>query len=161
MIAHMEKISKMGFTLRLLVIFFACVTPLFFIFFEGYLGSLSSYWETDLQPLFILANAVTSYYLFAQPKWRVSACFLLLLTAFSVESFRVTHDILAIVFFVANLYPLYKTHHFPLIFWVYLLSLSIMPFDMLLAEIVAIWSLCLYHALVLRRVFVIQGEKHN
>jgi hypothetical protein len=159
MIAHIKKISRLGFTLRLLVIFFACVTPIICITFEGYLGSLSSYWETDLQPLFILANATTSYYLFGLPKWRVSACFLLLLTAFSVENYRVVHDVLAIIFFISNLYPLYKTHHFRSIFWIYLSSLLIMPFDMLLAEIVAIWTLCLYHGLVLRRVFDLQGHE--
>ena len=102
----MNPIDK-DFILRILVIVSALISPFFYINIVGKLPSISSYWETQMQPLFIIINASTSYFLFSIKRWRISAILLLFLTAFSVESFVSLHNIFSIAFFLFNLYPIY------------------------------------------------------
>ena len=130
----------------------AALMPLFFFIFQGYQPSISNYWETPMQPFFIIINASTSYHLYGIKNWRFSAVFLLFLTAFSVTDFQLIHNIVAVLFFIYCLYPLYITKRYEFMFWVYLLSLPLMFFDILLGESLAVLSLCIYHGLVLLKV---------
>lgn len=142
----------------MLVIVFAFSSPYICLFYHGYLPSLSSYWKSDLQPLFIIANAATSYYLFSIKRWWPSAICLLILTAFSVELFPKIHNITAVVFFLMNLYPLLKASHYKWIVYLYLTSVIVLPFSMLFSEIIAINSLCLYHGLLLNKLYKLQNH---
>ena len=156
----LPNITKSDFYLRVSVILFALLTPLVFFLTQGYLPSLSSYWKTPMQPLFIIANASTSYFLFASHSyWKVPAVFLLLLTAFSVQDFLVVHNVMAILFFISALIPLYLSNHFKKIFWVYLLSVFLMPISLTIGESMLIITLCTYHLLMLNKIYKLQSKK--
>lgn len=133
--------------LRLTIICLVALSPLFCILLSGYQKSYSSYWITESQPIFILANAVTAFYLFQEKHWRISALLLLLVTAFNTYDFKILHDILAIAFFISCLIDLTKKNRNAFIIMCFMLSFYLLNISILLAEIVAITSLCLYHGL--------------
>lgn len=157
--SQLPQISKAEYYLRMAVILLALTTPIIFLLSEGYLPSISSYWRTPVQPLFIIANAATSYYFFgSHNSWKIPAIFLLLLTAFSVDSYPMVHNITAVLFFLSCLIPLHKTHHYQEFFWIYLSSVVFMPLSMTLGESLAISVLCVYHALMLHKIYRIQKK---
>jgi len=157
--SQLPHISKAEYYLRLAVILLALITPIFFLASEGYLPSISSYWRTPVQPLFIITNAATSYYFFGSHNtWKIPAVFLLLLTAFSVDSYPMIHNIVAVLFFLSCLIPLYKTHHYQEFFWIYMSSVVFMPLSMTLGESLAIAVLCVYHALMLHKIYSVQKK---
>lgn len=156
---QLPNISKEEYSARMLVIFFAFITPFIFFITQGYLPSISSYWSTPLQPLFIIANATTSYYFFvSHSSWRIPAAFLLFLTAFSVDSYLMVHNVLAVMFFISCLIPLYITKHYKIFFWIYVVSVFFMPFSITIGESLSISSLCVYHALILTRIYRLQKK---
>jgi len=146
--------STLDFYIKMLVIIIAALMPIIFLASVGYEISLSAYWATSMQPLFIIINASTSYHLFAIKnwKWRPSAILLLALTSFSVTDYENVHNILAVLFFVVSLIPLYITNHYKYFFWIYLAILPIMIYDMLLGESLSILTLCVYHGLMLIKI---------
>ena len=133
--------------LRLTIICLVALSPLFCILLSGYQKSYSSYWITDSQPIFILANAVTTFYLFQEKHWRISALLLLFVIAFNSYDFKLLHDVLAIAFFISCLINLTKKNRNTFIIMCFMLSFSLLNISILLTEIVAITSLCLYHGL--------------
>ena len=152
----LKHLEEKDFSLRMMVVIFAAISPFILIFSHGVERSLSAYWNTDLQPIFIITNFTTAYYFFTLKNWWLSALLLILLTAFSVSLYGDLHDILAVMFFLSNLYPLYKTNHYRWIIIGYLTALPILPlFGMLWAEIVAIEFLCLYQLLILRKLYIL------
>lgn len=146
------KLNNFEFYIKMLVIILAALTPLILYLTQGYLPSISSYWETPMQPLFIIVNASTSYYLYGISNWKFPAFFMLMLTAFSVTDFMIFHNIVAGLFFVSCLVALYVSKHFKFIFWMYLISLPVMIYSLFIGESLAVFSLCLYHAIVLIRL---------
>jgi hypothetical protein len=148
----LEPISKKEIVYRLVVIVTALITPIMCISFYGLLPSLSKYWDTELQPFFILTNLFTSYYFYQLKRWKVSAVLLMLLTAFSVEHYEIFHNVLAVGFFISIMYPLVTIHHHRWVIWLYLSTLIILPFHLLFFEIAAISVICLYHGLVMYEV---------
>jgi len=149
---HNSRLNWFDFHIKLFVIILAALTPLILFLTQGYLPSISSYWETPMQPLFIITNASTSYHLYGIKNWRLPAFFLLFLTAFSVTDFEIIHNIVAVLFFIICLYPLYVARHYKFVFWVYMVSLPLMIYDLFLGESIAVAALCLYHGLVLLKV---------
>lgn len=154
-------LSKTEFQVRAAVIALAFLTPIICLMGYGYMPSLSAYWKTEMQPIFIIANATTSYYLYSMKQWRISAMFLLLLTAFSVEMYGALHNALAIIFFVVNLWPLFTSKHNPWIKWVYLSSLVALPWSMLVSEMIAITALCLHNALLMKKGWQLLKQKEQ
>ena len=154
----MNPIDK-DFILRILVIVSALISPFVYINIVGKLPSISSYWETQMQPLFIIVNASTSYFLFSIKKWRISAMLLLFLTAFSVESFATLHNIFAISFFLFNLYPIYLNKKIHWALMPYILSIVLLIDSILYAEIFAITSLCLAHLYLLVRYMIAENKR--
>jgi hypothetical protein len=148
----MKRLRGFEFHIRLFVILLAAIMPLVLFLSQGHMFSISTYWETDMQPLFIITNAATSYYLYGIKRWRLSALFLLLLTAFSVSLFPNVHNFLAVLFFVVSLFPLYTTKLFRFCFWAYLVALPVMFFDMMIGESIAVFFLCLHHFLILMKL---------
>mgnify|MGYP003630986253 FL=1 len=146
-----SKLTKTNYQIRLGVLVLASLSPIICLLYE-YKPSLSSYWNSEMQPLFIIANVFTSYYLYQIKNWKPSALMLLLLTAFSVNLYPSIHNSLAILFFVVTLYPLKMTNHYKWVGWIYVSSMAVLPFSMLGAEIIAIWSLCLHQGLMLRKL---------
>jgi hypothetical protein len=143
----------------MLVVILAGIAPFIMLAVHGYMPSLSSYWTTDFQPLFIIANTVTAVLLYTIKNWKGSAYLLVLLTAFSTEMYPILHNLLAIVFFFVNLRPLFRANHYKYMKWIYLSSLIVLPFSMFYAEIIAIDALCIYHGLMLNRVYKVFHEK--
>jgi hypothetical protein len=154
-----QKISEIEYYIRMAVMILAASSPIIFLATQGYKPSLSSYWRTDAQPIFIIINATTSYYLYGIRRWKPAAILLLFLTAFSVQDYMITHNVLAVLFFVACLYPLHQNNHYRRVyFYLYLLSLPLMAINLLLAESISIIILCLYHAKILTRIYKIQNR---
>lgn len=131
--------------LRVIVIILALVSPFIYIGSIGELPSISSYWDSIMQPMFIIVNASTSYFLFSIRKWRLSAIMLLLLTAFSFNSHFTLHNIFAISFFLLNLYPIFLSKRRRWVIIPYVLSSLFLIDSILYAEISAIIVLCSLH----------------
>ena len=130
---------------KFFVMTLSMVSPFIYMWISGHQDSISGYWETSIQPLFIFVNASTSYYLFSIKNWWIPAFFLMLLTSFSVTNFFVVHHIFAISFFffcgVSILKSKIKIYIFP-----YLLSLIPLLFGNLIwSEIIGILTICLFH----------------
>ena len=130
---------------KFFVMTLSMVSPFIYMGVSGYQVSISSYWETSMQPLFIFVNASTSYYLFSIKNWWIPAFFLMLLTSFSVTNFFIVHNIFAIAFFffcgISILKSKIKIYIFP-----YILSLIPLFFGSLIwAEIMGILTVCLFH----------------
>ena len=136
---------KWGLISKLLAVILAFLTPFILIIFNGPLGALSQYWNTPFQPLFIITNAMTSYFFFHFRSWWIPSIFLLGLTAFSYNQFPLFHNILAITFFLTSGYTLFKTKKYMRYFYIYLIALIIIPFNLLIGEILAVMGLCAYH----------------
>ena len=144
-------ITKFEFYKRLFTAVIALLQPFIIYFSCGHLDSISQSWNTPLQPLFIFTNALVSYFFFDLPKWRISAVLILLLTVFSVESHMLLHNVLAILFFIVNIIPLYHIKRYRFILLPYILSCIWLP-DLFWFEVQAITFLCLYHLNLLIRV---------
>lgn len=132
--------------LKFLVILLAVFSPWIMILIEGPITSLSTYWLTSMQPLFIFTNAVTSYFLFSTKKWQIPSALLLLLTAFSVQAHPSVHNIVAITFFISCIVPMLYSRRLKYYVLLYLCSLFFLFKSILYAEICSITILCAYHA---------------
>jgi len=156
-------ITNLDIQIKLFVVLLAGIAPVFMLIMSGYKPSLSTYWETSMQPLFIITNASTSYHMFAirNWKWRPSAILLLALTAFSVTDYGTIHNVLAVLFFVVSALPLYFTNHYKNLIWIYIITLPVMIYDMLLGEILSIFVLCIYHGLILLRIKKIKDGRFH
>lgn len=144
------------FYLKLLTIIFVGICPYIIAISEWPLISLSSAWNTPLQPLFILMNAATSYFFFSIVLWRIPAICLMLLTAFSVKFYPGIHDVLAIIFFLSALRAMIIPERFLEYLWIYLFGGAItlskafgFRYGILIGEVVSITALCLYHLEIL------------
>jgi hypothetical protein len=159
----MERhIKKYQFWIKLAVIMVSILQPFILILNQGFLWSISSYWKTSLQPLFILVNAGTSYFFFSTEKWIVPAIFLLLLTAFSVEEYKFIHNIFAGMFFLSCSIPMIQTKRFQFFGLIYLLSIAILPiFGMLIFEIYCVLILGFYHLTLLLYTKYLETKRGN
>lgn len=159
---NITGLLKYDFWIRLFVVILSFLQPFILIWSCGELDSISSYWETPLQPLFIFTNAVTSYFFFTMNRWRYSSLGLLLLTAFSVSLYPMVHNVVAVSFFLSCLYPLFKTKRFKYYLWLYMISfLVLIFFGILWAEIFGIIILTAFHTqtLIYRRMLEINRSK--
>jgi hypothetical protein len=148
----LRKTDNINFFLKIFIIILSFLTPFILLFFNGKLNSISAYWDTPLQPLFILTNALTTYIFIDLPKWRLSGILLFGLTIFSVEYHPTLHNVIAILFFIVNIIPLYHIKRYRFILLPYILSCIWLP-DLFWFEVQAITFLCLYHLNLLIRVY--------
>ena len=154
----LKKTDKINFLIKISIIFLSILSPLLMYFFYGKMGSISAYWNTPFQPLFILSNALTTYVFMDLPKWKLSGILLFMLTIFSVEYYPGLHNVFAISFFIVNLYPMYKLKRYRVFIIPYLLSCVFLP-DLFWCEVFAITVLCTYHlTLLLKFRKVIKGN---
>jgi hypothetical protein len=129
--------------IRLAVVFIALLQPIIIVTFLGWnFKSFSKMWETELQFYFIIANASVSYYMFKLPKWEIPAMLLLLLTAFNTTDWSELHNVLAGLFFISVIYPLYSNRLF---LFLYLFSVIFATISLLAFETVASWVICSFH----------------
>ena len=104
--------TKNNFIFKIMVIIISMISPLIMVIYDPEIPSLSSYWKTPLQPLFLISNLLTSLMFITIPKWKLSGVLLLILTCFSVEYYGTIHNIFATTFFIVNTYALYSIKKF-------------------------------------------------
>jgi hypothetical protein len=151
--------SKIELSIRTATLIITIIAPFACIATYGWEYSYSQYWNTPLQPLFILSNIITAYYLFDSERWKIPAVFLTLLVGFSVEDYLSIHNLMAVSFFLACVGPLWLTNHFKWILWPYLVCIVIVFYDLLLAEILAMGCLVLFHGLMLYKYKRLNKQK--
>ena len=133
-------------TIRLGAIVLAMLQPIIILLVCGEIISFSSSWNTVLQPLYIMTNAITSYFLFSVNKWKIPALLLLTLTAFSIDFSPIFHDVDATLFFVSCIPGLYAINRLRHYMWFYLSSIPMLLLSGLFwFETIAVWVLCFYH----------------
>ena len=141
--------SLKEFHVKIFAVFFAVVTPFIMVTSGEVLGSISQYWDTQYQPLFIISNIICSYFFFSLKTWKLPSLFLVLVVGFNHYQFNAIHNIFAICFYFSCLHSLYKNKRFVLYRFLFLLSIVIYPYSIILGEIVSIVILCLHHLRVL------------
>jgi len=144
---------------RVLVIASVLLFPWFCILTYGWLPSLSAYWNTPLQPVFIAANAITAYYLFFVNSWKPSAVLLILTTSFSVEWWPQLHNMFAVLFFLITIVPIYNTRRYRIWFWVYLGAIPCLLHSLLLTEIICINAIAGHNISALKAAYRLQLKK--
>ena len=155
-------IGKFDFIRRLFVIVLAILQPFIIYFYCGELSSISQSWETNLQFLFILTNALVSYFFFEIDEWKIPSMFLLLLTSFSVPDHFWLHNIFAILFFLSCLIPLYLTKRFKFYLPIYLLSILFWIFNgFFWMETWGILTLCAYHLHLMIYGYLLLNRRNN
>ena len=82
---------------------------------------------------------------FLVSNWRIPSFFLLLLTSFSCEQFRIPHNVLAICFYFACLYSLFKNKRLKFYRVLYILSIPFYFYSIILGEIIGVLTLCSFH----------------
>lgn len=142
----------MTFYLKVIAIILAMVQPFILMSCFGELNSLSAYWDTSGQPLFIITNATTSYFLFSTKSWQVPALCLLGVTAFPFSEYHILHNVLAITFFAVALIPMIRLARFRYYLIPYMVGVCIVPQNLFYGEIVCIVTICLYHMHILLHI---------
>jgi hypothetical protein len=146
--------------IRVLVVLLALMQPLIILLTLGDVPSISSIWSTYLQPLFIITNAVTSYFLFSTKRWFLPSLFLLLLTAFSVDFNLILHNTFAGLFFLVCTYSLTGIRRLRWYLIPYLLSgVVLLFFGIFWAEVLAIIIICSYHLHVMYISYCINKKR--
>ena len=130
---------------RLFTSVLAVVQPFIIYILYGDDRAISRAWDTPLQPLFIITNALVSFFFFKLPKWRVPALLLLLLTSFSVDDHYVLHNIFAILFFIFSGVSLWNLKKFRYYVGIFLLSILFLFNGLFWAETWGIIVLVVYH----------------
>lgn len=138
---------KKDFILKIMVIILAMIQPIIIVSVCGFgIPSISNMWDTMLQPLFIITNAVTSFFFFSIKRWRIPSFFLLMLTAFSVDFSPIFHNVLATLFFLTCVYPLIYLKRFSYYVFIYVFGLFIwLLFGLFWFEVFNVYVLCIYH----------------
>lgn len=155
-------IEKFDIIKRLFTSVLALLQPFIIYFTCGELVSISQSWNTPLQPLFIFTNALVSFFFFDLPKWRIPAVLLLLLTVFSVESWFVLHNILAVSFFAFSGVSLLSLKRFRFYLPIYLISLFFLfKGGFFWMETWAVITLVFYHIHVMFYTLWIGGHNSN
>jgi hypothetical protein len=95
--------------------------------------------------MFIITNALVSFFFFKLEKWRIPATLLLLLTAFPVCDYFVLHNILAISFFIFSGVSLWSIKKFRFYLGIFLLSALFLFDGLFWAETWGIITLVFYH----------------
>jgi hypothetical protein len=151
-----------SFLVRTLVVLVAAIAPFIYMQYHTDEISISEFWGTHLEPLFIFTNAATSYFFFSTEKWKPSAILLLLLTAFSVEKFPLPHNIFAAAFFLYSFMPLVTDKRLSIYAAVYISSLVFISWpNIFLAETIGILTLCAFHLHTLILKWVAVKKRHS
>jgi hypothetical protein len=133
------------FSIKVLVIVLAIITPLIFVGLGGEQKTISAYWNSDYRPLYIMTNAATSYFMFTVPKWKLSAFALLGLTAFSVDQYLGVHNVFAGIFFVSSFFAIVLTKRFLGFAYLYLIFAIVCLVNVLVGEVMLVEIICVYH----------------
>ncbi len=154
--------GRLDFYRRIFIVILGFSQPIIILMVCGHIESISSSWETCLQPLFIFVNALTSYFFFDAHRWRLPSIFLLGLTAFSVSYSLMLHNILAILFYLSCLYPIYKLRRYRWYMYLFLGSILVgLKFGLFWGEVFGIYILTAYHINVVVHMFRLGLKKRH
>lgn len=122
--------------------------------------AISHSWNTPLQPLFIITNALVSFFFFKLEKWRIPALLLLLLTAFPVCDYFWLHNIFAILFFIFSGISLWSIKRMRYYFFIFLCSLIFIFNGLFWSETFGIITLATYHLHLLLYRYLLSKKRH-
>jgi len=129
-----------------LAILLALLQPIIILSYLGPVYSISTVWHSDLQPLFIISNAITSFLFFCTRRWTIPSLLLLILTAFSVDMYPQFHTGVALLFFLSCYYPLLAIKRLRFYSFIYLITGPIgYLYGLFWLEVWGIFVLCIYH----------------
>ena len=137
------------FHVKIAVVCLSVITPFIMITSDDILGSISQYWDTQYQPIFIISNIICSYFFFSLKNWKIPSLFLVLITSFNHYQFNILHNIFAVSFYLACLYSLFQNKRFTLYRILFILSIALYPYSIILGEITSIVILCSHHLRVI------------
>lgn len=144
---------------RILAMVLGIACPLIMISWFPEVKSLSGFFETEAVPLFIVMNIVTAYFFYLLPNWKISGVLLFLVTAVPLHYYKHLHDILAVLFFISCIFAVWKSNRYRFLIFPFMISISIIPFSLLWAEISGIYSICIFHTLMVWERNRLQKEK--
>lgn len=143
-------------------ILLAFLQPIIVLGYYGPIHSISMVWGSDLQPLFITCNAITSFLFFTRPKWLVPAVLLLLLTAFSVNLWPRFHTLLALAFFLSCFFPMLIINRLRYYAYVYLGCIVMgYYYGLFWLEFWAVYVMCFYHLHLLYHIEQLTKDNHD
>jgi hypothetical protein len=142
--------------IKWITVIIAMLSPFIMIGWLGEMKSVSAYWNTAAQPLFIFMNATTSYFLFTTHHWQFPAVLLLLVTAFSVATYPILHNIFAVTFFAVCVWSLWQLHKFRWYIIPYILAGALTAHKLLYGEVLAITIICVYHIHIMLYVYFLR-----
>lgn len=142
--------------LKFSLVLLGLIYPLIMVLWIGQLPSISKYFETPAQALFLLVNAGTSFYFTNTKGWVLPGILLLFLSCFSLEYYVLLHNICAILFFTISVITVAKSKRYSYLFIPMILSGFGLFHSIFLAEYLLIIFLCLYHGLILYDIFKIK-----
>ncbi len=152
-----------GFYWRLLTIVSCCLYPLLCLAINGYEVSLSKYFDTSTQPIYLLCNIATVYYFLQLKEWSIPGVLLLFVTVFSVSEYPITHNAFAVLFFVTMLIALLQSKRFKYIRYIFILGLLSCLYSLLIGEIICIFAVSFHHYLFMLKFKTIKeyNERNN
>lgn len=144
---------------RLFASFLAVLQPFVIYILYGDNNAISHSWNTPLQPLFIITNALVSFFFFKLEKWRIPATLLLFLTAFPVCDYFILHNIFAISFFIFSGISLWSIKKFRYYLGIFLLSSLFLFHGLFWAETWGIITLVFYHTHLLIYRYLLERKR--
>ena len=138
--------TKRDYLIRIFVITLALSFPIVCLFHGELRESLSKYFNSSLQPYYLLTNVLTAYLLYSLDEWKCPAIFLLILTVFPVDSHKLIHNIFAYAFFISCFKPMFDHNRLQPYVIPYLLSLVVLLKSFIWTEIICILTLCSFHS---------------
>lgn len=150
------------YKIKLLVIALALLQPLIIIYVFGVdFKSFSKVYGTVLEPIFIIANASTSFFFFSLNRWKIPSVLLLLLTAFNTNLYSELHNFLATLFFLSCVYALLEYKRRRIFLFFYCSSLFLFFYSLFWFEFFATWILCAYHLKSLYIMYKFENREQN
>ena len=142
--------------LKFLLVLIGMITPGIMLFWIGPKTSISEYFESPAQFLFLLVNAGTAYYFVNTNKWLYPGIFLMLLSCFSVEYYPEVHNITAILFFMTSISSIIRSNRYKFIGYIILSITPILYYSLFWYEYLTIFLICIFHGLILQDISKLQ-----
>ena len=151
--------TRRDYLIRIFVITLAFILPIVCLSYGEPRESISKYFNSSVQPIYIISNVLTAYLLYSLEKWKCPAIFLLLLTSFTVYDYPITHNIFAYAFFFSCFAPIFQHNRLKLYFIPYLCSLIFLIDSFLWTEIICIFTLCAFHGHLLYLKYKVDSKR--
>ena len=155
------QLTPLGFLLRGGLILLGLIYPCIIYHWIGPLPSISEYFMTPAQPIFLLINAGTSFYFVTTKNWRIPGILLLALSCFSLDFYPTFHTVVAALFFVWSMFSIATGKRYSIISVGVLLSALGLYHSLFFAEVLAIFFICMYHFLILYDIYELQRKRNN